>query len=142
SKPSARANKLMAVCKNGYLPNNVITLAPNSAKLSGKTLSQVVAQSRLGLQARVTGSCGDARAVSSVGADGSVTCRSVQDGVAPTGYCTTLAVPDAYAPCRSHFTMVDGTGADVGQYTSIAIGADGDPVISYFDVSHGYLKVA
>jgi len=40
---SARAGKLMAVCKNGYLPNNIIVMAPNSAKLGGKTWQQIVA---------------------------------------------------------------------------------------------------
>jgi Chaperone of endosialidase len=40
---ATRAGKLMAFCKSGELPNNVIVLAPNSAKLSGKTLSQVLA---------------------------------------------------------------------------------------------------
>src|SRR5438067_6804573 len=41
--PAKRAAKLMAVCRNGYLPSNVITIAPNSKKLSGKTLSQLLA---------------------------------------------------------------------------------------------------
>lgn len=38
-------------------------------------------------------------------------------------------------------STVDATG-NVGQYTSITIGADGLPVISYFDQTNGKLKVA
>ena len=38
-------------------------------------------------------------------------------------------------------TLVDA-GGNVGRYSSIAIGADGFPVISYFDSTHGALKVA
>jgi predicted regulator of Ras-like GTPase activity (Roadblock/LC7/MglB family) len=38
-------------------------------------------------------------------------------------------------------TTVD-FGGDVGWWTSIAVGADGLPVISYFDVTNGDLKVA
>ncbi|MGH2686668.1 MAG: hypothetical protein ACRDJP_14480, partial [Actinomycetota bacterium] len=39
-------------------------------------------------------------------------------------------------------TPVDATPAGVGQFTSVAIGADGLPVISYYDVSFDNLKVA
>ena len=47
------------------------------------------------------------------------------------------------AACSSGdtITIVDSTG-DIGFYPSIAIGADGLPVISYYDVTNGDLKVA
>ena len=39
-------------------------------------------------------------------------------------------------------TTLDDTANDLGWYTSIAIGSDGLPVISYSDFSVGVLKVA
>jgi len=39
-------------------------------------------------------------------------------------------------------TVVDSTDDDVGQFTSIAIGSDNKPVISYFDDTNDDLKVA
>jgi succinyl-CoA synthetase alpha subunit len=47
------------------------------------------------------------------------------------------------ASCSSGNTLttVDSTG-DVGQYTAIAIGTDGNPVVSYWDSSNNHLKVA
>lgn len=38
-------------------------------------------------------------------------------------------------------TTLDSTG-EVGQYPSITIGSDGFPVISYYDATNGFLKVA
>jgi hypothetical protein len=43
-------------------------------------------------------------------------------------------------PATNTITTVDSAG-NVGQYTSIAIGAGGLPVISYFDETNGNLKV-
>lgn len=39
-------------------------------------------------------------------------------------------------------TVIVDNGANVGQYTSIAIGLDGMPIISYYDQANGNLKVA
>jgi hypothetical protein len=60
----------------------------------------------------------------------------------PTGPTGAIGVAFHY-PWPNTITSVDtGAGGDVGQYTSIAIGTDGLPVISYYDVWYGDLKVA
>jgi trimeric autotransporter adhesin len=45
-----RAGQVMAICSNGFFPNNVIVMAKNSGKLSGQTLAEVVAQAEADLQ--------------------------------------------------------------------------------------------
>ncbi len=51
-------------------------------------------------------------------------------------HCANLA-------CTSATTQtLDGTGTNVGQYTSATVGADGLGLISYFDGTNGNLKVA
>jgi len=51
-------------------------------------------------------------------------------------HCTNVSCTSSNAPSLA----VDSTD-DVGQYTSIAIGTDGLPVISYYDVTNTALKV-
>jgi hypothetical protein len=45
------------------------------------------------------------------------------------------------APANTAITTLDSDG-DVGSYTSITIGADGLPIISYYDTTNDDLKVA
>ena len=58
-----------------------------------------------------------------------------------TTQATAALVPYAFNPLGNTLTTVDGAGS-VGQFTSITLGADGLPVISYFDSTNGDLKVA
>jgi hypothetical protein len=51
------------------------------------------------------------------------------------------AVAPSLAPRTNTIRTLDSTGG-VGEYTSIAIGADGFPVISYYDITNADLKVA
>jgi len=78
--------------------------------------------------------------------DGCVT----NDDLAPTAvpgvrsYCSLASAnPASYpdAPCRVNSETVD-SGGDVGDFSSIAIGTDGNPVISYVNLGNHDLKVA
>jgi hypothetical protein len=78
--------------------------------------------------------------------DGCVTRPDIDPKALPgiAGYCAhaqanPLSFPDA--PCRTRSEAVD-TAGQVGTYSSIAIGTDGNPVISYFDLTNLDLKVA
>ena len=74
------------------------------------------------VQARVGGSCAPGTYLRGINSDGSVLCAEVSGVTA--------------------ITTVDDQANFVGQDTSIAIGSDGLPVISYHDVTAGALKVA
>ena len=92
------------------------------------------------------------------------TIRTVESPQAVVGHYTSITIGTDNNPVISYFdainedlkvahcgaincgafntvTTVDSTGA-VGLYTSIAIGADGNPVISYYDGTNDSLKVA
>jgi hypothetical protein len=71
-----RAGKLVATNSAGRLPNNIIAQAPDSQKLAGQNLSEVVASARDGLQEQVTGTCQPSQVMTAIAADGSVTCDS------------------------------------------------------------------
>jgi hypothetical protein len=49
TKIANRGVRLVATCQNGRLPSNIIAIAPNAKKLSGKTLAQVVAMAEADL---------------------------------------------------------------------------------------------
>ncbi len=75
-----------------------------------------------------------------IGADG-LPIISYNDSVAmnlKVAHCNDVAC----APGGEVITTVDGSTNNVGSYTSIAIGADGLPIISYYDLTAGTLKVA
>jgi hypothetical protein len=79
--------------------------------------------------------------------DGCVTRRDIDPKAMPgiAGYCAlTQAHPFSFpdAPCRARPVTVDAAANSVGYYTSLAIGTDGNPVISHWDATNRDLKVA
>ncbi|MFL7792378.1 MAG: hypothetical protein AB8I69_09580, partial [Anaerolineae bacterium] len=80
------------------------------------------------IQQRVTGACAIGSSVRAINADGTVVCWSDSP------------LNRAAAPSANITTTVDSAG-DVGLWTSVTIGADGLPVVSYGDNSSYVLKV-
>jgi uncharacterized Fe-S center protein len=84
-----------------------------------------------------TGSTGAYTSIT-IGADGLpvISYFDVTNGDLRVAHCTNPACTTFGTP-----TTIDANGS-TGEYTSITIGADGFPAISYFDVTHGDLRVA
>ena len=109
----------------------VLNLAVTQAKIAtGAVGSGQLAAGAVGLaqingaqvQARITGTCAIGEYFRGINPDGSVACEPV--------------------PGVPRITTVDDPANQVGEFTSIAIGADGLPVISYQDQTALALKVA
>lgn len=141
-------------------------LAPGSVGYAQIDASQV--------QARISGTCGLGAYVRGITADGGVICADVPgltavsivddpanrvgeatsiaigaDGLPIIAYRDVTALALKVAKCAnaacigaSTVTTVDDPANDVGRYPSIAIGADGLPVVSYYDNTAETLKVA
>ncbi|QQR73338.1 MAG: hypothetical protein IPJ17_17905 [Holophagales bacterium] len=127
-------------------------------------------------QRRVTGVCAAGETLQGINVDGSVVCAvlggpptatTVTSSIAETfAYHTSIAVGADGLPVVSFYNMsrgalavlkcndaacdglgetiswVDDPATGVGKFSAIAIGADGFPVISYFDEASSSLKVA
>jgi len=125
------------------------------------------------VQARVDGTCAVGEYVRGINANGSVVCSPVLGmpritflQVPPgTGLYTSIAIGSDGLPVMSYYDSSDtdlffahcdnaactsitqagmdgGTAVDIGRYTSIAVGSDGLPIVSYYDTTNGNLKVA
>ena len=121
----------IAIADGGVRSAQIAPNAVDSARvLDGSLTSADLAAGAVGLaqintaqvQARVAGTCVVGEYLRGINVDGSVACEPV--------------------PGLPRITTVDDPANDVGRYTSMAIGIDGFPVISYFDSTTGALKVA
>ena len=159
----------------------------NSSKIVDGTVTAVdIANGAVGLvqintaevQQRVVGACPTGQSVTGINSDGSVSCafastfsfpltfRSLLDTGGDRGRHTDIAIGADGNPVISYHdnlakalrvlhcndaacsgadevaTGVDDTATEVGLHTSIAIGDDGLPIVSYFDDGNNALKVA
>ena len=100
----------------------------NASCSSGNTITTVFSTNNVGLNTSIA-----------IGTDGNpvISFEDATNGNLKVAHC-------GNASCSAGNTIrtVESPPAIVGIYTSIAIGTDGNPVISYYDVTNGDLKVA
>jgi predicted regulator of Ras-like GTPase activity (Roadblock/LC7/MglB family) len=141
-------------------------LAPGAVGLAQIDAAQV--------QRRIGGTCAVGEYFRGIAADGSVACEPVpgvpritvlEDVDNIVGVYASIAIGADGLPVIAHYddtanalkvakcanaactqaaaiTVVDDPANDVGLFASIAIGADGRPIVSYYDITAGALKVA
>ncbi len=162
----SQAQLLASIVNSATIIDGTVTqidLAPNAVGLAQIDPTQV--------QARVTGTCPAGEYFRGIEADGSLTCEPVPGlSVASTvdsggvGIWNDIAILPDGRPVISYYDSVGanlkfarcanaactGTAAtltvdasvnDVGTFSSIAVGTDGLPVISYYDATDDNLKV-
>lgn len=86
----------------------------------------------------------DGRYYTKMDADGRFALKDQAGETDFQGYCTrALAYPRSYPqePCTAGLTVALDTGGIVGEFSSVAIGVDGLPIVSYRDVTNGDLRV-
>jgi hypothetical protein len=113
-------------------PRQALTAAPYAAyALSAGSVAWSGVTGAPDFQARVSGVCAVGSTIRAINADGTVVCQS------------DAPLNRVGGPVHNTLTTVDSIpSGDTGRYTSITIGADGLPVISYYDVTNQDLRVA
>ena len=149
--PAAVQSFLLAGC--GATGGTVTSITAGTGLTGGTiTASGTIAVDTTFVQRRVSSTCGAGTFITAIAADGTVTCAVAPAGATgatgPQGPAGPVGATGATGsaglvsnPFASTGTTVD-SGGNVGSHTSITLGADGLPVISYYDLTNLDLKVA
>ena len=158
-------NLKVAKCVNAACTGtSTITVVDGSGNIGGYT-SIAVGTDNFPVVSYYDGNSGDLKVAKCVNAACTGTATiTIVDGTVSVGQYTSIKIGTDTFPVISYYdetngdlkvakcvnvactgtatlTAVDTTG-DVGQYSSLAVGTDGFPVVSYQDSANGYLKVA